>query len=263
MPRYRRILSETGTYHVMMRGNERRELFLDKEDKQRFIEILFSKKNEIGFSIYAYCLMDNHIHLIIREEKEDLSTIIKRINISYAFYFNQKNRRVGHLFQDRFKSEPIENDRYLLAVIRYVHNNPVKAGIVERPEEYAWSSYKQYIAPPREQSGMVEVDFVLSMISEDRKEAIKEFKQFSQHYDDMQFLDITEEPAWTVAEGEAYLKEYISKSWPGTPLDELMENKETRTQIILEMKTNVKLSVRKIADILRINRGLVQKVKTK
>lgn len=107
MPRHSRILSENGIYHVMTRGNERKDLFLDEDDKQRFIETLFAKKEEAGFSVYAYCLMDNHVHLLIKEGPEGLAAAMKRINASYAYYFNQKNRRVGHLFQDRFKSEPV------------------------------------------------------------------------------------------------------------------------------------------------------------
>ncbi|MDD3897911.1 MAG: transposase [Syntrophomonadaceae bacterium] len=89
MPRHQRILSKNGTYHVMMRGNERKNLFHDQEDKQRFIETLFAKREEAGFLVYAYCLMDNHVHLLVKEASEELATMMKRINGSYAYYFNQ------------------------------------------------------------------------------------------------------------------------------------------------------------------------------
>lgn len=178
MPRHQRILSETGTYHVMMRGNERKNLFQGDEDKQRFLETLFVKRKETGFSVYAYCLMDNHIHLLIKESEESLATTMKRVNASYAFYFNQKYHRVGHLFQDRFKSEPVEDDRYLMAVARYIHNNPVKAGMVDTLEQYKWSSYRCYLAPDKPESRNVDTAFILSSISINQQEAIHNSSAF-------------------------------------------------------------------------------------
>ena len=261
MPRHQRILSENGTYHVMMRGNERKNLFHDPKDKQRFIETLFAKKEETGFLIYAYCLMDNHVHLSVRDGREGLATMMKRINASYAYYFNQKYHRVGHLFQDRFKSEPIEDDRSLLAVIRYIHNNPVKAGLVEKPEQYRWSSYASYLFPHKPEAKMVETAFILSIIANDQKTAIHEFKRFSMENDEREFLDLEEGSIWTIEEGFSYLNKYLTKRWPGKSLSDLMNNKNTRTELILDLKTNTGLSVRAIAQLLGINRGIVQKTK--
>ncbi|MDD3270691.1 MAG: transposase [Syntrophomonadaceae bacterium] len=260
MPRHQRILSENGTYHVMMRGNERKNLFHDQEDKQRFIETLFAKREEAGFLVYAYCLMDNHVHLLVREASEELATMMKRINGSYAYYFNQKYHRVGHLFQDRFKSEPIGDDRHLLAVIRYIHNNPVKAGLVEKPEQYRWSSYTSYLLPHKLEAKMVETEFILSIFANNQKTAIQEFKRFSSEDDESEFLDL-EGSIWTIEEGLSYLDEYLTKQWPGKSLLDLMDNKNTRTELILELKTNTRLSVRTIANLLGINRGIVQKTK--
>ncbi|MGI5880423.1 MAG: REP-associated tyrosine transposase [Syntrophomonadaceae bacterium] len=261
MPRLQRILSENGIYHVMMRGNEKKNLFHDQEDKQRFIDTLFAKKEETGFSIYAYCLMDNHVHLLVREGMEGLATLMKRVNGSYAYYFNQKNHRVGHLFQDRFKSEPIGDDRHLLAVIRYIHNNPVKAGLVEKPEQYRWSSFASYLDPNKPEAKMVETEFILSIFANDQKTAIQEFKRFSIENDESEFLDVEEGSIRTIEEGLSYLDEYITKRWPGKNLPDLIDNKNTRTEIILDLKTNTGLSVRTIADLLGINRGIVQKTK--
>lgn len=261
MPRHQRILSENGTYHVMMRGNEKKNLFHDQEDKQKFIETLFAKKEETGFLVYAYCLMDNHVHLLVREGSERLATMMKRINGSYAYYFNQKNHRVGHLFQDRFKSEPIGDDRHLLAVIRYIHNNPVKAQLVEKPEQYRWSSYTSYLFPHKPEAKMVETEFILSVFANDHKTAIQEFKRFSMEDDESEFLDLEEGSIWTIEEGLSYLDEYITNRWPGKSLPNLMNDKSTRTEIILNLKTNTRLSIRTIANLLGINRGIVQKTK--
>lgn len=261
IPRHQRILSETGTYHVMMRGNERKNLFLDEGDKQRFLDTLFVKKEETGFIIYAYCLMDNHIHLLVKEGTESLATMMKRINASYAYYFNQKYNRVGHLFQDRFKSEPIEDERYLLAVIRYIHNNPIKAKIAKKPEQYKWSSYNIYLYPQKPEVKAIDTEFVLSIMANDQKTAILEFQKFSMEQDENVFLDVKEGNVPPVEDGKIYLEEYLTKSWSGQSIQDLMNNKDTRTEIIMALKTNTHLSVREIAGLLRINRGIVQKTK--
>lgn len=261
MPRHQRILSKTGTYHVMMRGNERKNLFLDKEDRQRFLETLFAKKKEAGFSLFAFCLMDNHVHLVIQEGQESLATTMKRINASYAYYFNQKYNRVGHLFQDRFKSENIEDERYLMAVTRYIHNNPVKAGIVEKAEDYKWSSYKYYLAPDKLESRNVNTDVILSSISLDQTQAIKEFKEFSLQKDTNQFMEINEDEAWTLKESKVYLEEYLKKEWSGYQMQELMKNKNTRNEIVLHIREKTNLSIRRTADLLGITRGRIQYLK--
>ncbi|SMD17567.1 transposase, partial [Sporomusa malonica] len=107
MPRQQRKKSNSGYYHVMIRGNDRKNIFLDEEDKQNFIEILYQKKQENIYLLHAFCLMDNHVHLMLQEGEVNIANIMKRINISYVHYFNKKYKKIGHLFQDRFKSEGI------------------------------------------------------------------------------------------------------------------------------------------------------------
>ncbi|NLW62889.1 MAG: transposase [Syntrophomonadaceae bacterium] len=261
MPRHRRMLSETGMYHVIMRGNERKNLFLDGKDKQKFLDILYVKKQESDFQVYAFCLMDNHIHLLLKESSEGLATMMKRINVSFAYYFNQKHQRIGHLFQDRFKSEPIENERYLLAVIRYIHNNPVKAGIVKKPEQYKWSSYNSYLSLQEPGTKLVDTDFVLSILSDEQSAAIRQFQKLSREQDENEFLDVDDKRGWTIEEGRLYLEECLAKRWPGKNLEDLMKIKGIRREIILDLKTNTRLSGRGIARLLSINRGIVQKTK--
>lgn len=130
----------------MLRGNDKRTIFIDNEDRKRFISTLFEKAAEENIRIYAYCLMSNHVHLLLHEKDANIARLMKRINVSFVYYFNKKYKRVGHLFQDRFKSEIVDNDNYLLAAVRYIHNNPAKAGMVSLPEKYLWSSYNDYIS---------------------------------------------------------------------------------------------------------------------
>jgi putative transposase len=140
MPRQARQLSESAIYHVMLRGVNRDALFLEDADLERFIELLAVVREASGCLILAYCLMPNHVHLVIQTTTEPIGTVIKRLGIRYAGWFNRKYGRVGHLFQDRFKSVPVENDEYLVTLLRYVWNNPVEAGLAEHSDAYAWSS---------------------------------------------------------------------------------------------------------------------------
>ena len=137
MSRMARKKSCTGLYHVMLRGADRRIIFSDDEDNQRFLEIVQRVKQESLFQLFAYCLMGNHVHLLLREGKEPLGMTFKRIGVSYVYY-NWKYQLHGHLFQDRYRSEQVEDDAYFLDVLRYICQNPVKAGLCAKPFEYPW-----------------------------------------------------------------------------------------------------------------------------
>lgn len=140
MPRTARKKSATGIYHVLMRGINQQRIFEDEDDFALYLQILERVKRENPFILYAYCLMDNHVHLLVGERDASLSRVVQRIGGSYAYRFNQKYDRSGHLFQDRFKSEPVEDDAYFVTVLRYIHANPVKAGLCRSAEQYRWSS---------------------------------------------------------------------------------------------------------------------------
>ena len=144
MPRRARAKSESGYYHILLRGIGRQNLFEDSEDHEKFLEILAKYKDELKYQIAAYCLMSNHVHLLLEDTGKVLDLLMKKIAGSYAYYFNWKYDRIGHLFQDRFKSEPVEDDAYFLTVMRYIHQNPLKAGIAQM-DDYPWSSYRTYI----------------------------------------------------------------------------------------------------------------------
>lgn len=141
MPRHARRRSESGIYHVMLRGINRQVIFLDDEDCEKYLQCLGICKELSQFALLAYCLMGNHVHLLIQEGKEPLELVFKRLGCRYVYWYNWKYKRTGHLFQDRFKSEPVDNDPQLLAVLRYIYQNPVKAAICEKLEDYPWSSY--------------------------------------------------------------------------------------------------------------------------
>jgi len=159
MPRSVRVKGDSGIYHVVLRGINQQTIFEDDEDNEKFLGVLTACKKASGFELYAYCLMGNHVHLLIRTISEGLDTIFKRIGAKYVFWYNWKYQRVGHLFQDRFRSEPVETDKYFLTVLRYIHQNPVKAGICDTVDSYIWSSYGEYFGENR----IVDREFVLDM----------------------------------------------------------------------------------------------------
>lgn len=140
MPRRARQLADSGIYHVMLRGVNRDAIFLDDEDCTRFLHSLGQAKDASGCGVLAYCLMSNHAHLVLRTGDEPIGAVVKRLGVRYAGWFNRKYGRIGHLFQDRFKSLPMEDDAYFVTLLRYVWNNPVAAGLVDLPEDYLWSS---------------------------------------------------------------------------------------------------------------------------
>ena len=132
MPRVARTKSASGIYHVVMRGVGRQLIFEDDDDRRALLEKLGKLSDEGCLTVYAWCLMSNHFHLLIKEGCEPIASAMKRLGVSYAMRFNLKTGRVGHVFQDRFSSEPVESDEYFLTVVRYIHNNPQKAGMCAR-----------------------------------------------------------------------------------------------------------------------------------
>ncbi len=132
-------IDQVGFYHVINRGVEKRDIYLDDKDRCRFLEIIDESAELFDFSIHSYCLMTNHYHLLLKTCKENLSLIMRQINSKYSIYFNRKINRVGPLWQGRFKSWFIYNEKYLAALIKYIELNPVKAQITKKAGEYRWA----------------------------------------------------------------------------------------------------------------------------
>ena len=138
MPRTARKKSANGMYHVMIRGADRRIIFGDDEDCKTYLDILCRIREKTPFNLYACCLMGNHVHMLIREGQEPLDVLMKRLGVTYVSYYNQKYDLLGHLFQDRFRSEAVDTQVYFLDVLRYICQNPVKAGLSKTPADYRW-----------------------------------------------------------------------------------------------------------------------------
>ena len=163
MPRQSRKKSESGIYHIMLRGINQQQVFEDVEDYERFLDILKDCKEICQYQLYAYCLMGNHIHLLLKEGIEPLEQIFKRICGRFVYWYNTKYCRVGHLFQDRFKSEPVDTEDYFFTVLRYIHQNPVKAKLCKQPGDYVYSSYAEYLG----RGFLTDTDYVLQLCTTD------------------------------------------------------------------------------------------------
>ena len=163
MPRKAREKSSTKIYHVMLRGINGQSIFEDDEDNEKFLQTLDYYKKACEFKLYGYCLMGNHVHILLKVGKDELEQIFRRIGSSYVYWYNCKYNRSGHLFQDRFKSEVVEDDAYFVTVLRHIHQNPITACICKFLDEYKWSSYNRYI----DKQGIVDYDFALNIIGDE------------------------------------------------------------------------------------------------
>lgn len=263
MARHRRLVSETGIYHVMSRGVGQKSIFIDREDNEKYLSILNEKRKIANFILYGYCIMGNHSHLIIKEEGLPLPSIMKRINVSYASYFNKKYGRVGHVFQGRYRSEPIEDDEYLLTALRYIHNNPVKARIVNNCGDFHWSSYNYYI--DKTSDNFIETDFILPLFANQVDESIRLFIEFSNDPNNDKFIDISKDYEKLEIRGRLEARKYVERylGREGLELRDLKESEKRnkRNELILYLRKNSDLSIRDIASLLKLGRGTVGNVK--
>lgn len=252
MARTARIKSESGYYHVMLRGNNRNLIFKNKQDRLKFLKLVQKQVNRGFISVIAYCLMDNHLHMLLRENDGQLTAAMQSLSTAYAIYFNKKYNRTGHLFQNRFESETIDDEKYLFAALRYIHQNPVKAGICDEVENYQWSSDPFYRDP--EINTFIDKS-ILTFINPSFTVAVEEYTRLVKIPEQETFLEmpddqLTDEGINHIVEAElkiAGIKDIASiKKYKSLPA----------TVCILHNKHG--LSIRRIAAVLGISKGSVQ-----
>lgn len=175
MARPLRIEYPGALYHVTSRGNEQKDVYKNRRDREQFLSYLESAAERYGAIIHAWCLMSNHYHLLLETPGGNLSQIMRHINGAYTTYFNVKRKRAGHLFQGRYKAILVDADAYVAELSRYIHLNPVRAGMVKKPEEHEWSSYRQYVGLA-EPSAWLTTDFILGCFN--GKSAERSYQEF-------------------------------------------------------------------------------------
>ena len=226
------------------------------------VDTVMKIRNDGDFSLYAYCIMDNYIHLYLKEGEDKISRVLKRIGTSYAFYYNKKHNRVEYVFHDRVRSEGIMSDAQLMEVIRYIHNNPVKAHMIERAEGCSWSSYRRYVSKVEKLNGQetFESDIleVLEVFSHVRDKTAKLFLDFTKERTGEKFLDadFTEDQQDEI-QLEKILQELLAKK--GVSFEIVRNDKTLREDRIRELKYKYKASIRRTAELLGVNRNIVQR----
>jgi len=177
MPRKPRLHYPGAVYHVILRGNSGQDVFFDAADRTRFFLLMQESVERFGYRVHAFCLMTTHLHLALQVGDIPLSRIMQNIGFRYTQFINRKYHRTGHLFQGRYKALLIDADSYLLELIRYIHLNPVRAGMVRSPEEYPWSSHSSYDgAVPR--PPWLTVDWALAQFAGEADTAVERYQMF-------------------------------------------------------------------------------------
>ncbi|MBP2663753.1 MAG: Transposase like protein [Firmicutes bacterium] len=246
MSRKARQLSATGFYHIVFRGINRQHIFEEGGDFLYFRESLQQLKDKMGFELHAYCLMSNHVHLLIKEmNMGDISLLMKRLLTKYAMYFNRKYDRNGALITSRYKSVPVEVDEYFIPLIRYIHQNPIKTGIVKKPEEYRFSSYLDYVKG----GSLTDVAFSIGLVG--RGEWLRLHQIITNdHFDVSGKINLSEEE----------IRRKIQQCIEGHEPHEVAGwHKPKRDALIRRLKENEGLSIRQIERATGISRGVIAK----
>jgi len=247
MPRTARIKSVSGYYHIVARGIARQVLFEEDADYLFFLKILKKCKEEEQFKLLAFCLMENHFHLLVKIDN-GMDRVMRRILTTYAKYYNTKYERIGYLFQDRYKSKVIERRSYLLSAMRYIHNNPLKAGLCS-VDQYRWSSWKYYDGA----EGMVDTDIVLNMLG--GKRGFMEYSMYTEHDPDDGCFEFKEPSRLSDTQAQEKIRELLHLE-SGTKLQEL--DRVKRNKALRTLKDGG-LSIRQIERLTGITRGVVMK----
>lgn len=256
MPRLSRIYSYSKVYHIIIKGIDSQNIFYDNQDRKVFLRYLLENKKQYEYQIYAYCLMVNHVHLIIRVNDEFLSKAIQSLLVRYVSYFNKKYDRSGTLFQDRFKSKLVENQRYFLEVCKYVHRNPEKAGLC-KTEKYEWSSYFEYI----KKEEIIDKRVLLHYFNND----INEFIKFTTKNNDLSQLDDFAEFEMIERLSDEQLANILVQKFEIKDINQIINyftdsSKRELEELIAIIKKIKGTNITQVSRVIRKSRKLIEKI---
>jgi len=250
--RVSREKSGSGIYHVMIRGINKQNIFEDDADRYKFLEILKYFKGICKYELYSYCLMSNHIHILLEELDDTVSVAIKRISSSYVMWYNKKYDRSGHLFQERFKSEPVNDDGYFIRVLRYIHQNPTKAGMTNNILEYRWTSHYEYMSKP----SIINIDRALELFSSNRDNGIDLYIKYMNEDNEDKFLDLEHKIILSDNDILTYLKSLGVEN-----ISSLQQmDHVSRDDIIRKIKKLDSVSLRQISRITGISKSVIGRI---
>ena len=252
MTRQIREFSNSNVYHIIIKGNNDSVIFYDDMDRNVFLDRIKLTKDEFKYKVYAYCLMSNHVHMVIEVTNENLSKAIQSLTIRYVSYFNRKYDRKGPFVQNRFKSKNIENQRYFLEVCRYVHRNPEKAGI-EKTSQYKWSSYREYIGKEK----IIEKKTLMYYLNNNIEDFIKYTNKVENIEEIMNYGDF--ELSTKLNDDE--LIDIVLKRLNFDSMDEVINffNRKENIEKVKELKDIKRISQRQLSRIIGVNNKLIAK----
>lgn len=267
MPRQPRVHFPGAIFHVIVRGNNQQPVFLNDDDKFRYLNRIEFYQQKFPFQIFAYVLMSNHAHLIIQVQDHQLAQIMQGIQQSYTHYYNRKYDCSGHVFQQRYKALLCQKDDYLLALIKYIHLNPVRAGITSGPD-YQWSSHSYYIG--NKKGKLVNTEFVLNMLGRSDKNGWKAYSEFMKEKisEDMENQLKQQKTNSKEKDLSSIFEELLVKTSENYGIDvQLIMQKRTdaytqraKTEVIKSLVLEHNWSQAKVAEFFGINRSSVSKI---
>jgi len=258
LARVPRQFSKTGFYHVMMRGINREWIFEGVEAKEEMLNILEEKVADSHVAIYAYCIMDNHIHLVLKAEPDDLVTFMKKVNGSYALNYNWRKNREGPVFHGRYKSECVEDEQYFWGVLRYLHLNPVHAHMVKAAQEYKWSSLNDYLLGKSRL-----LDESAFQLKRENFSDNKSFLKMHEEEDLNVYLDVEED---LVKIKGSVARRLIHKAIAGSKVPnvlELRQKEDVLQNLLRKLALEVKLTYKEIAELTNLSYSMVQRMVSK
>lgn len=234
----------TSFFHIISQGINKEYIFDSQENKQKYMKIIEETKEKIDTTILAYCIMGNHIHMLFYEKDvNQLTKFMHRVNLIYAKYYNKKNDRVGYVFRDRYKLQPILSEKYLYSCVKYIHNNPVKANICEKPEDYEYSSFRRNRFYTNTEIERNVRKFIV----------MKDFQENEEQ--EFVFLEVG-------TDKEQLVKEILQKTMEENHItkEELKNNVELLRKIVKNLNVNYHLSFRKIEELVGVGRETLRKI---
>jgi putative transposase len=256
MSRPLRISYPGAFYHITSRGNEQKAVFKSKRDRDKFLEYLKSANQRYDAVIHSYCLMDNHYHILLETVSGNLSKIMAHINGAYTNYFNAKRERSGHLFQGRYKAILVEADEYAKELSRYIHLNPVRAKIVEFPEEYEWTSYGCFIGKKKAPEWL-KISFILGYFGKKISDSQNNYRDFVNAFIDQEYESPLEEVVGsTILGGQTFIG-FIKDRY----LTDKKENKDLPALKVLKKRIMIEEISREVDKKIKDNEKLSRKIK--
>lgn len=256
MPRQPRIISSVGIYHTILRSVNQKLIFEEEFDYQKFLFILNDSRTTYGVDILAYCIMDNHIHMLIKTPEESLSNFFHNLETRFAIWYNRKYQRSGHLFQNRFHSIPVESRISFLNTLVYIHNNPIKAGICRHASEYRWSSYNAFYGA---RNPILNLDFTYNLIGS--KDSIRAYFSISMENENLLSEDDSYEyyPKIHLINDEAALEQFKNLTTLNSTSEVDSLNRVQRNELIRMLKRN-RFTNNQIARILGVSPATIKRV---